>query len=55
MVKENSTDYITKYKDCKICGVDASCMYVSQITGLCNACTIDEEYNTHEKMISGGD
>ena len=28
-----------KHDACKICGVDADCMYVDQETELCNACT----------------
>ena len=27
-----------KHEACKICGVDADCMYVDQETGKCNAC-----------------
>ena len=45
--------YATKYRECWICGIDADCMYVSQIDGLCNACRSNEEYYEHVHRVSG--
>lgn len=44
---------MTKYNSCRICGLDAEVGYVNPITGLCNVCTGDEEYNEHERRVSG--
>ncbi len=42
-----------KHTCCRLCGIDAEAEYVNQITGLCNSCTTDEEYNEHEHRVSG--
>ena len=42
-----------KYECCRLCGTDAEVTYIDQITGLCNGCTTNEEYNEHERRVSG--
>ena len=46
-------EYAKKYKECRLCGVDADCGFVDQITGLCMTCTCSEEYYEHEQRVSG--
>jgi len=55
MVEEDIMAYAKKYKECRLCGTEADCTYISQIDGLCASCRSNEEYYVHEKMISGGD
>ena len=42
-----------KYDSCRICGLDSEVGYINPTTGLCNACTCDEEYREHEQRVSG--
>jgi len=45
--------YATKYKECRMCGTEADCTYISQIDGLCQSCRSNEEYYEHERRVSG--
>lgn len=45
--------YATKYKECRLCGTEADCTYISQEDGLCQACRANEEYYEHERRVSG--
>ncbi len=36
--------YATKYKECRLCGTEADCVYISQEDGLCQSCRSNEEY-----------
>lgn len=45
--------YATKYKECRLCGTEADCTYISQINGLCQSCRSNEEYYEHEHRVSG--
>jgi len=42
-----------KYDSCRICGLDITVGYVNPMTGYCNACASDAEYNEHERRTSG--
>lgn len=53
MIEEDVSAYATKYKECRICGIEADCAYISQISGLCNTCISNEEYYEHEHRVSG--
>ena len=51
--EENYAAYATKYKECKMCGTEADCVYISQEDGLCQSCRNNEEYYEHEHRVSG--
>ncbi len=51
--KEDLMAYATKYKECRMCGTEADCTYISQIDGLCQSCRSNEEYYEHERRVSG--
>jgi len=42
-----------KYEECRNCGKSTKDVCVNSITGLCNTCTSNEEYNEHERRTSG--
>ena len=46
---------MNKYKECRICGMDADCGYVNQEDGLCQACRGNEEYYEMERRKGGDD
>ncbi len=45
--------YATKYRECRLCGTEADCDYISQEDGLCQSCRSNEEYYEHERRVSG--
>ena len=53
VIEEDLMVYATKYKECRICGTEADCTYISQEDGLCQSCRSSEEYYEHKRRVSG--